>query len=87
MNKRTFVTILSRKAQYNFPKMRGGGQRQFGTFPKIHPICLLLVYRMHKKVWTRNRDWLSGVFATETLKCVEVHWPKSSACENAAVWQ
>ena len=38
MNIRTFVTILSRKAQYNFPKMRGGGQRPFGTFPKTHPI-------------------------------------------------
>ena len=23
--------------QYDFPKMRGGGQRPFGTFPKIHP--------------------------------------------------
>ena len=38
INIRTFVTILSRKAQYNFPKMRGGGQRPFVTFPKIHPI-------------------------------------------------
>ena len=37
MNIRTFVTILSRKAQCNFPKMRGGGQKPFGTFPKIHP--------------------------------------------------
>ena len=37
MNIRTFVTILSRKPQYNFPKMRGG-QRSFETFPKIHPI-------------------------------------------------
>ena len=27
-----------KKAQYDFPKMRGGGdQRPFGTFPKIHP--------------------------------------------------
>ena len=39
---------------------------------------------MHKKVWTRNCEGLSGFFTTETLKCVEVHWPKSSACENAA---
>ena len=36
MNIRTFVAILSRNPQYNFPKMRGG-QRPFGTFPKIHP--------------------------------------------------
>ena len=27
-----------KKAQHDFPKMRGGGdQRPFGTFPKIHP--------------------------------------------------
>ena len=31
------VAII-KKAQYDFPKMRGGGvQRPFGTFPKIHP--------------------------------------------------
>ena len=42
MNIRTFVTILSRKAQCNFPKMRGGGQKPFGTFPKIHLILLTL---------------------------------------------
>ena len=38
MNIRAFVAILSRNPQYNFPKMRGRGQRLFGTFPKIHPI-------------------------------------------------
>ena len=27
------------KMQHDFPKMRGGGQRPFGTFPKAHPIC------------------------------------------------
>ena len=33
---RTYA-LLSRKAQHDFPKMRGGGgQRPFGTFPKIH---------------------------------------------------
>ena len=26
-----------KKLQYNFPKMRGGDQRLFGTFPKIYP--------------------------------------------------
>ena len=25
------------KMQHDFPKMRGGGQRPFGTFPKIPP--------------------------------------------------
>ena len=29
-----------KKAQHDFPKMRGGGQRPFGTFPKIHPFWL-----------------------------------------------
>ena len=40
MNIRTFVTILSRNLQYNFLKMRGD-QRQFRTFPKIHPFWWL----------------------------------------------
>ena len=29
-----------KKLQHNFPKMRGGGQRPFGTFPKIHPFWM-----------------------------------------------
>ena len=28
---------LLQNFQHNFPKMRGGGQRPFGTFLKIHP--------------------------------------------------
>ena len=28
---------LIKNSQHDFPKMRGGGQRPFGTFPKIHP--------------------------------------------------
>ena len=37
MNIRTFVTILSRKAQCNFPKMRGGGgvKGRFELFRKF----------------------------------------------------
>ena len=31
-----FVASL-KNLQYNFPKMRGGGQRLFGTFSKTHP--------------------------------------------------
>ena len=31
------VMYSGKKAQHDFPKMRGGGQRPFGTFPKIHP--------------------------------------------------
>ena len=34
----TSVMNFRKNLQYNFPKMRGGGgQRPFGTFPKIHP--------------------------------------------------
>ena len=29
-----------KKLQHYFPKMRGGGQRPFGIFPKIHPFWL-----------------------------------------------
>ena len=28
---------MFKNPQYDFPKMRGGGQRPFGTFPKSHP--------------------------------------------------
>ena len=31
------VMYSGKKAQHDFPKMRGGGQRPFGTFTKIHP--------------------------------------------------
>ena len=35
----TSVMNFGTNPQHNFPKMRGrgGGQRPFGTFPKIHP--------------------------------------------------
>ena len=34
-----FLRLYSflKNPQHDFPKMRGGGQRPFGTFPKIHP--------------------------------------------------
>ena len=28
---------FGKNPQHDFPKMRGGGQRPFGTFPNIHP--------------------------------------------------
>ena len=31
------VMNFGKNPQHDFPKMRGGGQRPFGTFPKIHP--------------------------------------------------
>ena len=36
----TVIMNFRKILQHNFPKMRGGagGQRPFGTFPKIHPI-------------------------------------------------
>ena len=33
----TSVINFRKNLQHKFPKMRGGGQRPFGTFPKIHP--------------------------------------------------
>ena len=33
----TSVMNSGTNLQYDFPKMRGGGQRSFGIFPKIHP--------------------------------------------------
>ena len=33
----TSVMNFGKKLQHDFPKMRGGDQRPFGTFPKIHP--------------------------------------------------
>ena len=35
--KGTSVMNFGTNPQHDFPKMRGGGQRPFGTFPKIHP--------------------------------------------------
>ena len=71
MNIRTFVAILSQNPQYDFPKMRGGGQRPFGTFPKIHPFwwghpslstsdALHIVYSV---IWHHSSSSISdGVF-------------------------
>ena len=33
-----FKKGFSEKLRYDFPKMRGGGQRPFGIFPRIHLI-------------------------------------------------
>ena len=35
--KGTSVMNFGTNPQHDFLKMRGGGQRPFGTFPKIHP--------------------------------------------------
>ena len=32
------LDVSEKELQYNFRKMRGGGSKAFGFFPKIHPI-------------------------------------------------
>ena len=48
-----FQSTFPDKLQYDIPKMRGregGGQRLFGTFPKIHPF------------WLRHRSLSHGIY-------------------------
>ena len=35
--KQGFLSMKLKRMQYDFPKMRAGGQRQFEIFLKIHP--------------------------------------------------
>ena len=51
--KQSLLNILFRKSNSEFPKMRGG-QRPFGTFPKIHPFW----YRRHPSL-TSSITWSS----------------------------
>ena len=52
--KGTSVMNFGTNPQHDFPKMRGGGQRPFGTFPKIHPFwrgdasLMMSVITLHK---------------------------------------
>ena len=48
---------MSRNPQYDFPKMRGGGQRPFGTFPKIHQF-----WRRHPSL--RNKEGFKCFYIT-----------------------
>ena len=70
----TSVMNFRKKLQHNFPKMRGGagGQRPFGTFPKIHPFwkgnaSLTAIHYWHpkeppgiepSKSWEPVRGWV-----------------------------
>ena len=58
----TSVMNFRKNLQHNFLKMRGGGQRPFGTFPKIHPF------------WRRSASLLKGVekFLIFELDCPDV---------------
>ena len=81
MNIRTFVAILSRNPQHDFPKMRGGrGQRPFGTFTKFHPFwcahpslredsyLILQPIQMYLKVTISTRIFM------KTYKYIERNW-------------
>ena len=46
----SIFNILYLKTIYDFPKMRGG-QRSYGTFPKIHPF-----WRHHLSLWSANQN-------------------------------
>ena len=52
-----------KKAQHDFPKMRGGDQRPFGTFPKIHPF------------WKRRPSLSYSRTASE--KCLKIYSAQS----------
>ena len=70
MNIRTFVAILSRNPQYDFPKMRGG-QRPFGTFPKIHPFWWHHL-SLRDSLWSQRTSKLRPVdLPIRTLTCPE----------------
>ena len=67
MNIRTFVAILSRNPQYDFPKMRGEGQRPFGTFPKIHPfgwrhLSLMKQSLSDREKWRKIKEEKLGLY-------------------------
>ena len=55
MNIRTFVTILSRKAQCNFPKMRGGGVKS--RLELFRKFILLLISGMRQLQWVPYVAW------------------------------
>ena len=62
--RRYFGHEFRKKLQYDFPKFRGaGGQRSFGTFPKIHPF-----WRRSASLTVANMiTYTSGVTPPPTL--------------------
>ena len=56
---------FGKNLQRDFPKMRGGGQRPFGTFPKIHPFlkgqaspCNTSIPNIHFTIQKIMINWL-----------------------------
>ena len=49
MNIRTFVTILSRNPQYDFPKMRGGVKGCLKFFRKFIRFCMVILPKRQRK--------------------------------------
>ena len=47
----TSVMNFGKNLQYDFPKMRGGGQRRFGIFPKIHLFWRRSASLREEEVW------------------------------------
>ena len=71
-NRAIKYTFPKKKLQHKFPKMRGG-QRPFGTFPKIHPFW----YRRHPSLtssitWSSMLDDVVQVELEHKLARVEV---------------
>ena len=65
----TSVMNFRKKLQHNFPTMRGGGQRPFETFPKIHPFWKgKASLRLSKK-----RHYLSFYVALDTYTNKQVY--------------
>ena len=72
-----------KKLQHNFPKMRGGagGQRPFGTFPKIHPFwkgnaSLIVAFKNLRWVSRKkeNRTWEVLLLGCPPFEPVGVGW-------------
>ena len=58
-----YATIsIIKKLQHNFPKMRGGGQRPFGIFPKNNPI------------WYRDHSLRPVLSACPTVSMILKKW-------------
>ena len=68
---RAFWAWYWKKLQHDFPKMRGGRQRLFGTFPKIHPF-----WRHYPSLsnWTCTWIMTAHVIGQEGLGLTSFMW-------------
>ena len=88
-SKQKIFIDLGWELQYNFPKMRGGDQRLFGTFPKIYPFWRCGAFLMHLHYLFHNSEVLKHVLL-EILSCDTVLFcqkdePKSTLIRYASV--